>query len=760
MTNLKTWQNLVNRLWSKIKRILAPFVLKKTSLKPELNKESYKIATPEDNIRLSVTGLLRPCLYFVRIVQESDDSLMGAHLTTVTRNQHESDQAIHLFVTKDHSEFYGTVKITEDIEALIFYPSRLPVNIKIQDCYLRAINTFGRDYIYGQTYVRLRSFGLSWTINRVREETEARIQRLIKGRTDDSYATWWELYGKPSQAVLSEQRESNKCIDTASPDISIIMPVYETRLMLLKKAVDSVLNQSFSNWELCIADDASSSSAIRSYLNKLDSSDERIRIVFRKENGHISAASNSALDLARGTFVGFLDHDDELSPNALHEVMQVIRRNFSTELVYSDEDVISEKGKPLYPQFKPDWNLDFARSINYICHFMVIRRERVEHLGGFREGGYEGAQDFDLMLRATERLTPDQIQHIPHILYHWRASSNSTVLDHSNKSYSTEAGIKALQDHIERLELDAEVEPSEIPTAYRIRYRVPQPQPSVTLIIPTYNNLRVLRNCVDSVLEKTEYKNYEVLIIDNGTDEKATLDYLRTLQKPQVRVLEYLEKFNFSAINNFAVSNTHSEVLVLLNNDTEVCNSDWLMELVGHAVRPEVGAVGAKLFYAQNLIQHAGVLLGMGPDRVAGHAFKGEHKHVTGPMARTRLTQAYSAVTGACMAVTRKKYLEVGGLDENNLAIAFNDVDFCLKLQEKGYTNVWTPYAQLYHYESYSRGHDHGDSVKHERFLQEKDYMINRWGDRLTTDPYYNPNLTRDFSNFSLAWPPFHEGVI
>lgn len=749
-------QKLQRYMWSHFKRALAAMILKKHSFASQLTEKTYEIVTSQDKIDLPVADIL-PNLYFFRITQESNDSLIGTRLATITRNNVESEAGVHLFVTKDLKEFYGTINITEDITSLAFYPSRLPVKIKIGDCYLRAINSFGQNFIYGQTYVRVRSFGLNWTIEKIREETRERIQRLLKGGLDDSYSSWWKLHGKPSPTALSEQKLWSE--SKTGPSISIIMPVYQTPLNLLKKAINSVLNQSYTNWELCIADDASTNPALHKYLGNLAKKDDRIRIVFRKENGHISAASNSALELARGTYVGFLDHDDELSPNALYEVMRVIDRSPSTELIYSDEDVVSETGKPLYPQLKPDWNPDFARSINYICHFMVMRRERVLQLGGFREGGYEGAQDFDLMLRATEGLAPNQIQHIPRILYHWRATQNSSASDHSNKDYSTSAGIKALTDHIQRLGLNAQAEPSEIPTAYRIRYTLPNPPPSVTLIVPTYNNLRVLRNCIESTLEKTDYGNYEILIIDNGSDDQEALEYLQACQKRQVRVIKYPKEFNFSAINNFAVSQTQSDVVVLLNNDTEVCNRDWLTEMVSHAVRPEVGAVGAKLFYANDLIQHAGVMLGMGPDKVAGHAFRGVHKHDTGSMGRTRLVQAYCAVTGACMAVTRKKYLEVGGLDEDNLAIAFNDVDFCLKLREHGYTNIWTPYAQLYHYESYSRGYDHSDTIKHERFMNERDYMHKRWGKTLSSDPYYNPNMSRDFDNLSLAWPPFHEEI-
>ena len=742
------------RLLAALKRSFAHLTLRKTSLKDQLPRQTIGIGDEHDCLRLNVRGLERG-LYFLSIKYASDYPLAGPRISAV-RPKFETSDHIFTFIRKDRREFYGTVLIVDDIEALHFYPSRLPCNLQIIDCSLRMINAFARDYIYGETFVRLKTFGAAWTWDRMKDETAQWFSRLLNGGGDDSYATWWELYGRETENQLAIQRKEvaqwSENNAAANPLISVVMPVYRTRLPDLKRAVESVQAQTYPHWELCICDDASANAAISAYLDALTSGDARVKLVVHPENRHISAATNSALSLANGDFVGFLDHDDALEESALYHVVKTLRANPELDLLYSDEDVVSADGQPLAPHFKPDWNYDLVRSINYVCHLLVLRRELVTACGGLREG-YEGAQDFDLVLRAGERIPRARICHIPRVLYHWRAAEGSTALDVASKPYAAEAGIKALADHIRRTNLPAVASHSEIPTAYRLHYHLPEPAPSVTIIIPTHNNLRVLRNCVDKLFQRTDYPDFEVLVVDNRSDDPETVAYLRELEGPQCRVIRYDAEFNFSALNNYAVQHCKTDVVLLLNNDTEVCNSDWLREMVSHAVRPGIGAVGAKLFYAEDRIQHAGVLLGMGHDRVAAHAFKGCHKDEVGMLARTRLIQEYHAVTGACMAVCREKYLEVGGLDDAHLSIAFNDVDFCLKLLDAGYLNVWTPYAQLYHFESYSRGYDVTEE-KRQRFLRERDYMHARWGDRLRIDSYYNPNLTRDFDNFSLAWPP------
>ena len=743
-------------LAARLKAAVHTLLPRKISLIDQVGNGPHTLDSPEDSIRLDVSGLERG-LYFLKIRFDFDHAPAGPRLT-VARPEFESTDHIFTFSSHDQRVFFGTVLIVDDIQQLVWYPTRLPCQLTLTECSVRRINSFSRDYIYGQPYVRWQVFGAKWTVDRYKQELLDGFARLIRGGTDSSYASWWKLYGQPSEPELEEQRKLYR--DNEGPGengtdavrFSVIMPVYKTRIELLQAAVNSVLEQTNPNWELCICDDASGDEAIGDYLSELATQDKRVKFLTHEKNRHISAASNTAISLATGDYLAFLDHDDALTPDALHQNASTLARNPALRLLYSDEDVVDEQGRPINPHFKPDWNYDLVRAVNYACHFLVIERSLVESCGGLREG-FEGAQDFDLLLRVTEAIARDQIYHIPKVLYHWRAAEGSTARDISSKPYASQSGLRALGDHIGRCNLEASVSEADIPTTYRIKYSIVVPAPSVSIVIPTRNSLRVLKNCVDSLLTGTLYPHWEVLIVDNQSDDPDTLGYLQDVESEKVRVLRYPQAFNFSAINNFAVRESHSEIVVLLNNDTEVIHSDWLDEMVAQAMRPEVGAVGAKLFYANDYIQHAGVLLGMGYDRVAGHAFKGFHKDEMGSLARTRLVQEYSAVTAACLAVTREKYLEVGGLDEENLPIAFNDVDFCLRLSEAGYRNIWTPYAQLYHYESYTRGYDI-TSEKRARFSVERDYMHSRWGEKLASDPNYNPNLTRDYDNFGLAWPP------
>ncbi|MFV8819960.1 glycosyltransferase family 2 protein [Haliea sp. E17] len=741
----------LSRLTSALRRGLQHLTLPRTSLNDQLRGEPYRIDGGASCIRFDVSALDRG-LYYLSLEYDSDCILAGPRLTAA-RPAFETPDHIFTFVRRDQREFFGTVLIVDDIEAIVFYPSRLPCEVSIRSVSLRRINTFAREYIYGEQYVRLKLFGASWTWDRIREDSARALSRWLRGGTDDSYATWWKLYGEPDAATLQAQRtELESWSAGEKPLFSIVLPVYQSRLEYLRQAVDSVRGQSYPGWELCICDDGSGDAALGRYLDGLCEQEPRIKLVVHPHNRHISAASNSALALATGEFVAFLDHDDALSPDALFRVAEALRRQPQTDILYSDEDVVDPDGKPLAPHFKPDWNFDLLRSINYACHFLVVRRALLSAVGGLREG-FEGAQDFDLVLRLTENLPAARIAHLPRVLYHWRAVEGSTASDSAAKPYAEQAGLRALADHVARCGLPATALPSEIPTAYRLRFDLPDPVPTVSIIIPTHNQLRLLRHCIDSLLARTDYPAYEVVVVDNRSDDADTLAYLATLPGRGLRVLRYDKPFNFSAINNFAVAQCDSDMLVLLNNDTEVCNGDWLREMIAQASRPGIGAVGAKLFYAEDRIQHAGVLLGVGLDRVAAHAFKGAHKDEVGMLARTRLLQAYHAVTGACLAVARDKYLEVGGLDEEHLTVAFNDVDFCLRLEEKGYTNLWTPYAQLYHFESYSRGYDNSGE-KRERFVRERDYLKARWPGSFDRDNYYNPNLSLDFDNFSLAWPP------
>jgi len=541
----------------------------------------------------------------------------------------------------------------------------------------------------------------------------------------------------------------------AAPRISLIMPVYNTPAPFLRAAIDSVLGQIYERWELCVADDASTQPHVRPILEEYRQRDARIKVAYREVNGHIAAASNSALELASGDYIALLDHDDVLAEHALYHVAAELEQHAQADIVYSDEDKIDEQGKRCDPHFKPDWNPDLLLSQNYVSHLGVYRASLVRQVGGFRQG-FEGSQDFDLLLRCLAASSAERVRHIPAILYHWRESAGSTALSEEDKGYSTPAGVRALRDYlVARGRADVEVEPGPFPTTYRLRYPLPPAPPKVSLIIPTRNGCDILRTCIESILEKTTYPNYEILVVDNQSDDERTLAYFREVTAtPRVRVLRYDHPFNFSAINNFAVTQVDGEVVALVNNDIEVISPDWLGEMVRHALRPEIGAVGAKLYYSNDTLQHAGVIVGLGG--VAGHSHKHYPRGAAGYSRRLSLVQNLSAVTAACLAVRRSTYLDVGGLDEVNLKVAFNDVDFCLRLCERGWLNVWTPYAELYHHESVSRGaEDSPEKVR--RFQQEISYMMDRWGERLAKDPYYNPMLTlerEDFQQNFSASPP------
>jgi glycosyltransferase involved in cell wall biosynthesis len=535
----------------------------------------------------------------------------------------------------------------------------------------------------------------------------------------------------------------------ARPVISVVMPVFDPPEGLLEKAIRSVLEQVYPHWELCIADDASTQPHVREVLGRYSAKDPRIRVTYRKSNGHICEATNSAVDMAAGEFIAFFDHDDLLSPLALYEVAAEVEAHPGAQIIYSDEDKIDVEDRRFDPYFKPDWNPDLNHGQNYTSHLSVYRTELVRSLGGFRKG-FEGSQDWDLILRAVERIPPSSIRHIPKLLYHWRAVPGSTAFQLTEKSYPAEAARMALEDHFKRLGQPVEILP--VPgDHWRIKYPLPAPPPFVSLIIPTRNAVKLLRQAVQTVLQKTDYPGFEVIIIDNGSDDPETLAFLAQIQgdDPRVRVLAYGEPFNYSAINNRAVHEARGEIIGLLNNDLEVIDPGWLSEMVGHAVRDGIGAVGAMLYYPMNTVQHAGVVLGLGG--VAGHPFKEFPRGDQGQKNRLRLAQNYSAVTAACLIMRKERFLEVGGLNEKDLPIAFNDVDLCCKLLKAGYRNLWTPHAEFYHHESATRGVEDTPEKK-ARFQAEIDYMMNTWADLLMADPAYNPNLTLVGEDFSPAY--------
>jgi glycosyltransferase involved in cell wall biosynthesis len=533
------------------------------------------------------------------------------------------------------------------------------------------------------------------------------------------------------------------------PLISILMPVYKTNHEWLIDAIESVIGQTYPNWELCIADDASQDSRLREILKGYSTKDSRIKLHFSEVNEHISAASNHALTLASGEWVGLLDHDDLLDKNALLWIADSINASPNASLIYSDEAKIDEYGNKFEPYFKPDWNRDLFYSQNYICHFGVYKASILMQIGGFRVG-FEGAQDYDLALRFIEQIPESEIVHVPRLLYYWRAHQLSTAQSGSAKNYAKTAGQRVLQEHLDRLGVLARVVSTN--DGYRVSYSLPKDPPLVSLIIPTKNAKALVKQCIESITNKTTYQNYEIILVDNSSDDEESLAYFKELQdKNGVRVFSYDGEFNYSAINNFAVSQANGVFVCLVNNDVEVISPEWLGEMVSLAVQPRVGAVGAKLLYPDSSLQHGGVVLGIGG--VAGHSHKYLPSGEPGYFNRINLISAYSAVTAACLLVRKELFIKVGGLNEKDLRVAFNDVDFCLKIREAGFNNVWTPYAKLFHHESATRGFE-DNPEKVARFNGEVEYMKHRWGDILLRDPAYNTNLSLEREDFSLAFPP------
>ncbi|WP_260393072.1 glycosyltransferase family 2 protein [Ralstonia sp. SET104] len=530
------------------------------------------------------------------------------------------------------------------------------------------------------------------------------------------------------------------------PLISIVMPVYNPPEDFFCQALDSIIGQYYQNWELCLADDASTNPKVREIIEAYARKDSRIKVVFRVANGHISAASNSALELVAGDFTALMDQDDLLPSHALYHVAVEINRYPNAKIIYSDEDKIDEFGNRMDPYFKSNWNADLFLSQNMISHLGVYSTGLVRDAGGFRLG-FEGSQDYDLALRCIKRINGSEIRHIPRVLYHWRIHAGSTAASHGEKNYAHKAGLMALQEHVAAI--GASVVDGPDPGTYRVVYPVPKAEPLVSLIIPTRDMIDVLRVCIESILRKTTYKNFEIIVVDNQSSTVAAAKYFAEIARnKRVRVIKFDAPFNYSAINNFAVRHTQGEIVGLVNNDIEVIEGNWLTEMVGHALRPEVGCVGAKLLYADGRIQHAGVVLGIGG--VAGHAHKFFPSDVPGYFGRASLNQNYSAVTAACLLVRRSIYDQVAGLDEESLTVAFNDVDFCLKVGSAGYRNVYSAYARLYHHESISRG---GETTpeKQRRFMAEVNCMKDRWSALLDVDHYYNPNLSLTHEDFSLA---------
>lgn len=520
-----------------------------------------------------------------------------------------------------------------------------------------------------------------------------------------------------------------------NPLISVIIPVYNVSESVLDECINSVLNQTYDNFEICIADDNSTLEETKTTLNKYENN-SKIKIKYRKNNGMISKCMNSAIGLATGEFVCFLDNDDMLDKDALYYVVKELNDNRKLDLIYTDEDKLDERGLYCDPHFKPDYSPDTLLSLNYICHLTVIRKQLGDKIGWFRSE-YDGAQDYDLLLRVTENTT--NISHISRILYHWRKSATSTSANNNNKDYARLAGKRALEDALKRRKINGEVLLDKRSPFYIIAYKLKE-EPKVSIVIPTKDHKELLSKCISSIYKYTVYKNYEIIIVDNNSKEHDALEYLKEIEEKyeNIKVIHDKNEFNFSKINNDAIKNLDTDYILLLNNDTEVITERWLSIMVGYASQAHVGCVGAKLLYSDETIQHAGVILGLGG--VASHAYIGTERNAIGYFGRLCVPYNYSANTAACLMVSKDKFDEVGGLNEK-LKVAYNDIDFNIKLLKKGYYNVFLPQVELFHYESKSRGLD-TKGEKKERFLKETKYMNDMWADILYSDKYYNKNFS------------------
>ena len=577
----------------------------------------------------------------------------------------------------------------------------------------------------------LKHYGLKEFLVRLQERMEPE---------EVPYGPWYEKHKRTEQELKkqSEKRFKENVL------ISVAVPVYHTGELFLRQMIESVMDQSYKNWELCIVNAGPDDEKVKEILNEYAEKDKRIRVRELAENEGIGKNTNRAFEMAEGEYVALLDHDDMLAPDALFEVACAIERSHP-DIIYSDEDKVSgENLEHTQPHFKPDFNIDLLRANNYICHLLVIRKTLIDKVGGFREG-FDGAQDHDFIFRCSDNA--DIIVHIPRILYHWRTHQASTADNPASKLYAYEAGIRAVRENIERNGEEAEVTHTKDYGFYKVVYKVRR-RSLVSIIIPNKDNKDTLKKCIDSVLTKTTYDNYEIIIVENNSTQQETFDYYKELEKnSRIRVIKWEKGFNFSAINNYAAKSANGEYLLFLNNDIEVRSADWIDGMLGNAQRKDVGIVGCRLLYPDNTIQHAGVIIGIGG--IAGHAFTNLPAARSGYMHRASTQVDYSAVTAACMMISKKLFEEVGGFEEK-LTVAFNDIDLCLRVREKGYLVVYDAYVEMIHYESKTRGSE-DSKEKVRRFQDEIEYMRTRWIDILKQgDPYYNPNLTLSKWNFSL----------
>ena len=555
------------------------------------------------------------------------------------------------------------------------------------------------------------------------------------------YGPWYRAY-IPTEETLETQRKQKF---DYSPLISIAVPAYQTPVEFLRQMIESLIVQTYSNWELCIVNASPDNEEMQKVLAEYSAGDSRVRFCNLKENLGIAENTNRAFAMTKGEFVGLLDHDDLLAPNALYEIVKILQDHPQADALYTDEDkVTTELDEHFQPHLKPDFNLDLLRSNNYICHFFVVQKSIVEKAGGFRKE-FDGAQDYDFIFRCTENA--GEVLHVPEILYHWRTHKASTADNPASKMYAFEAGKRAIEAHLERTGTKGEVSHTQDLGFYRVKYPV-QGKPLVSVIIPNKDEKETLQTCLEMLEKNTGYQNFEIIIVENNSTTDEIFRYYKELSgNRKIHLLRWGKEFNYSAINNFAVAHAKGEYLLFLNNDVKSINPDWLEEMLGVCQRPEVGGVGAKLIYPDNTIQHAGCVIGMGG--IAGHMFVDMPADRTGYLHKASLLQDMSAVTAACLLMKKEVFEQAGGFTEE-LAVAFNDVDLCLKVRKNGYLIVYDPYVKLYHMESKTRGaEDSKEKVR--RFQTEIEYMRCHWIDILKNgDPCYNKNLSLTKWNYSL----------
>jgi GT2 family glycosyltransferase len=664
----------------------------------------------------------------------------------------------------DASGRVGTLLLfIEAVESLEFLPSICPARFRMHGFSLSRVSQLDalRAMLGGPVatpWVERAKRLVAWAhlaksrgLKRATDRLYADYRERMRPRGVSAYDLWVRKYDTIDSGSLDGFRQRARLLGNRGPLISVLLTVGDAPEPKLRHCLDSMLGQVWDRWELCVANSATSRAhRVAVVLDEYAARDSRVRVARDEHGGDTSGVRNVALGMARGEIMVLIDHEDVLRPHALLRMAEAAAADPDLAAVYSDDDKIDVEGKRFGPNFKPDWNPDLLRSRNYIGHPAAIRTALVREGGGFRVG-FESEQDYDLLLRCIERVTSMQIRHIPEILCHRHVDDAQAASTREAGDRAASAGVRAVAEHLKRIGSAAAVVTGDLPpNLYRIRWPLPQPVPRVSLIVPSRDRASLLRTCVESILAKTTYPDFELVVVDNRSRDRAALEYLSELAtRERVRVLRYDAPFNYSVINNWAARECTGELLGLVNNDIEVASPDWLEEMVGFAVRPEIGAVGAMLYYPDDTIQHAGMVLGI--HGVAGHVYAGKPRGYRGYMARALLAQNLSAVTGACLIVRREVFDAVGGLDEK-LPVEFNDVDFCLRVRDRGYRNAWTPFAELYHNESASR-EINGDSAKRAR-SGGVELMQQRWGDFLRDDPAYNPNLSLQSLDSGLAFPP------